>query len=72
MRKGKQRESVRNIVGKEKVRNKKIACVSEEFQRARARMRGNDIYSIAGSCVTGREIVHHTLSRYIGEADEAK
>ena len=37
-------------------------------------MRGNDIHSIAGSCVMGREKkkVHHTRSRYTGEADEAK
>lgn len=35
-------------------------------------MRGNDIYSIAGSCVMGREKVHHIGNRYTGEADEAK
>lgn len=74
VRKEKQRDSVRNIVGKERVKKKKKDRISEIyfFQRVRARMRGNDIYSIAGSCVMGREIVHQTQSCYTGEADEAK
>lgn len=46
--------------------------ISSRQEWVRKRMRRSDIYSIAGSCVMGKEKLLHAGSCSTGEADEAK